>query len=269
MQVEIVKEIEIEAVEEMRAKGDFSVSLSRTQALLARLPEAGTRIRLLFNVICCSTQLERDDITRAASEELDTLPNPELSRMFANMIRANTDNDLGRYREAILLIDANLELPCMDRDDSRIHRLDHFAVKGRALARLRQWDDALVWLTKACSLYPDENAITDPETSQHVRWRTTSILCDSAVTLMGLRRFDEAYNTAKQILGRENGDFDVVALHYMAATRLNEGRYSEAMEIYQRLQAMLPSPLVDAAETRREMETCARELQKSGQHRQS
>lgn len=254
MTVGVVKSSEIEDVEQLRARGEYSLSLSRTEILLAKHPEDGLRTRLLFNVLYCSTRLDRDDLTAAVSQELETLPEPEMSRIFVNLIRAMSAVELGRAREALFLIDANLETAFLERDDFRIPRYDHFALKGKALARLHQWQDALAWLTKALKLYPNEIG---------EQWRTTDILCDMVVTLMGLERFDEAYEAANQIRARENGDLNTVAIHYMAACRLSQRRFSEAAELYQLLESRLPCHLVDVAQAKHEMEICERALQKA------
>ncbi len=72
-----------------------------------------------------------------------------MSRIFVDLIRANSAIDLGRPQEALFLIDHNLQAAYMQRDDFRIHRYDHFAAKGEALKRLSQYSEALDWLVKA------------------------------------------------------------------------------------------------------------------------
>lgn len=225
MTVDVVKDSDIEAVEKLGSGGEFSLSLSRTQVLLGRNPEDGARIRLLFNVLYCSTRLELDQVTASACRELDLLPQPEISRIFVNLIRAMSYIELGRAQDALLLINANLETAFMDRDDFRIHKYDHLAAKGKALTRLHQWEEAVTWLTKASSLYPEENGIKDPEVREHVRWRTTSMLCDMVASLGGLKRYDEAFETANQLRNREKGDLNTVAIHYMATCRLSQQRF--------------------------------------------
>lgn len=102
-------EEEIDATEKLRCKGELATSLRLTQAMLERTEDANIRMRLLFDVVTCSTQLELDDVTNRAMDELDTMPQPEFSRVFANMSRAYTEEQLGRPERALALLDMNLE----------------------------------------------------------------------------------------------------------------------------------------------------------------
>ncbi len=49
-----VSEAEIEAAEKLRRQGQVGVALTRTQEMLGRAQDDGTRMRLLFDILCCS-----------------------------------------------------------------------------------------------------------------------------------------------------------------------------------------------------------------------
>jgi tetratricopeptide (TPR) repeat protein len=197
-------------------------------------------MRLLFDVVNCSTALCLDDVTENAMRELDKLPMPEFSRVLANSIRANSEIDLYRPEKALSLIDANLETGYFERDDFRIHKYDLCHFKGRALARLWRWDEALEWLDKAHSMYPCEADIPDEDTRRHIHWAETRILLNKAYCFIGLKRFDEAFEMSRHVYESEDGWEKTTAMQQMADCKLWQGKASEALELYVDVKKRLP-----------------------------
>ena len=82
-----VTEGEIEAAEVLSGDGQFMNALVMAQDLLCRACDDETRMRLLFNIVGCSTRLDLNDVTNEAVRTLDHLPNPNESRLFVNQSR--------------------------------------------------------------------------------------------------------------------------------------------------------------------------------------
>jgi hypothetical protein len=98
-----VTDEEIDAAEKLRGYGEFSTALALAQEMLSRVQDGDKRMRLLFDVLRCSTQLRADSITDDAIRELEKYPYPEFSRVLANSIRACAEISLGRPQDAVRL----------------------------------------------------------------------------------------------------------------------------------------------------------------------
>lgn len=241
-----VSEEEIDAAEKLRAKGELVASLRLTQAMLQRVEDGDVRMRLLFDVVTCSTQLELEDVTNQAMMELEAMPQPEFSRALANMSRAYAEEQLGRPEKALALLDMNLETGFFEREDFRIHKYQLCLSKGQALIRLRRVKEALDWLDTAHALYPSEDSARDETERLIVGWVEPLIQSNRSNCLIGLDRFDEAFEAAGQVLRTTDGDLATFALQQMAECRIWQGRVPEALEIYADLKKRMPCRLVDA-----------------------
>ncbi|MGB9408910.1 MAG: hypothetical protein WCA89_15345 [Terracidiphilus sp.] len=239
LQVEPTEE-EIDAVEKLRVLGDFETVLALTQDMLSRAQDEGIRMRLLFDVLNCSTRLDADNVTENAMKELEKLPKPEFSRVLANLIRAKAEIDLGRPQEGLKLIDMNLETGFFEREDFRVHKYQLCLFRGQALVRLSRWDEAFEWLEKAHAMYPSRASTSDDTTFRIYRWVETEILLNKAHCMIGLNRFDEAYELSKQAYEREEGDTKTLAMLYMANCRTSQGKMTEALNLFIEIQKKLP-----------------------------
>jgi tetratricopeptide (TPR) repeat protein len=227
----VVSEEEIEAAEKLRGQGEFITALELTQRMLNRAQDDRTRMRLLFDVLYCSTRLKADDITNDAICKLAKLPDPEMSRVFIDLIRAISLIAFGKATEALDLIDANLSTQYMGREDFRDWKYEHLAYRGRALAYLQRWQESLESLEEAYRMFP-EGA------------RTTDILIDKSLCMMMFDRYDEAFHFAAQVREREHGDMETLAMQYMAECDLGLGRASDALKLYAEIETKLPCSLV-------------------------
>ena len=260
-QVEPTEE-EIDAAGKHRGQGDVSSSLVVTQELLMRAQDQATRMGLLFNLLYCSTQLGADDLTETAIKELETMPDPQYCRVLANSIRANAEIDLGRPQNALAIIELNLETGFFERDDFRVHKYQLCFFKGKALERLNRWDEALEWLDKAHSMYPDEASSPDETVRQIFSWAEIEILFNKARCLMGLKQFDEAYELSKQAYELAEGDTKTVAMQYMADCRMWQGRVTESLRLYLDIQKRPPCVSVRAECIQDRISSCIDYLEK-------
>lgn len=87
---QILTEQEIDAAERLRAQGEFAAALALTEEMLARVEDGDTKMRLLFDVLYCSTRLCLDDVTNRAIAELEQMPDSRESRVFIDFIQAMT-----------------------------------------------------------------------------------------------------------------------------------------------------------------------------------
>lgn len=227
-----VTEEKIEAVERLREQGDFATALALFQDMLNRTNDDETRMRLLFNVVNCSTRLGAKNIMDEAVKELDKLPDPKMSHLFVYMIQAVSYLALGRAQEALDLINANLMSEFMGREDFQVWKYEHLATKGRALTYLRRCEEALDSLAQAHRMYPDGTKEAD-------------ILIDQANCMMALKRYEEAYVMANQVQRRDSGEIAVLAMQYMAECRMLQGRVQESLVLFSDLQKRLPCSLVN------------------------
>ena len=144
-----VTEDEIDAAEEMRERGEFAAAFALTQDMLNRAQDDGTRMRLLFDLLSCSTRLGLEDITRRAISDLEKLPDPEISRVFVDLIQSISYIAFGKYQEALQLIDVNLRSNFMECDDFQVWNYEYLAYRGSALVGLARCEEALCALNKA------------------------------------------------------------------------------------------------------------------------
>ena len=257
-----ISEEEIDAAEKLRAKGELAASLKLTQAMLEHAEDGDVRMRLLFDVVTCSAQLELEDIMNQAIAELDTMPHPEFSRALANMSRAYAEDQLGRPEKALALLDMNLETGYFERDDFRIHKYQLCLFKGHALLRLRRISEALEWLDRAHSLYPSEDSARDESERLIFGWVEPLIQINRANGLMALDRFDEAFDAASQVISGTDGDLAALARQHMAECRVWQGHVPEALEIYADLKKRLPCRLVEEDRIETGIFNCMSYLQK-------
>jgi tetratricopeptide (TPR) repeat protein len=226
-----VTEQEIEAAEKLRGQGEFATALALTQDMLNRAQDDGARMRLLFDVLYCSTRLKADEVTNDAICELEKLPDPKMSRIFIDHIQAMSYLAFGKAKEALDLIDANLSTQYMERDNFRDLKYEHLAYRGRALAYLQRWQESLESLEAAHRMFPEGK-------------RTTDILIDKSLCMMMFNRYEEALHLASEVRQREHGDMETLAMQYMAECDLGLRRASDALKLYSEIKKRLPCRLV-------------------------
>jgi len=259
-----VTEAEIEKAEELRGRGELTTSLGMSRAMLERTTDCATRMRLLFNVVICSAQLELTDITNQAMAELDTMPDPDFCRACANMDRAYAEDQLGRPANALAILDAIIDAGYFEPENCRTQRYQLFLFKGQALISLRRPADALESLDKAHALYPSPDSTQSEDQRRIFGWVEPSIQINRANCLFSFDRFEEAFQAAAEVLRWTDGDLATFARQYMAECRLAQGRVSEALEIYADLKKRLPCRLVDEARVEKEITNCMDYLEKRG-----
>lgn len=257
-----VTEEEIDAAEKLRKYGEFSTALALAQDMLRRVQDGDKRMRLLFDVLSCSTQLRAESVTDDAIRELEKYPYPEFSRVLANSIRAYAEISLGRFQDALALLDMNLDTGFFEREDFRAHKYDLCLYKGMALERLSRWNEALEWLEKAHTMYPNEASAPDQDMLQHFRLAETEILFNKARCMMGLKRFDEAYEFSKQTYELAESDTKTVAMQYMADCRMWQGRVMESLNLYLDIQKRPPCVSVRAECIQDRISSCIDYLEK-------
>jgi tetratricopeptide (TPR) repeat protein len=245
----VVSEEEIESAEKLRGQGDFANALALTQNMLHRVQDGDTRMRLLFDVLYCSTRLRADDLTSETIQELEQMPEPKMSRVFVDFIQAVSHIAFGGAQEALQLIEANLKTEFMEREDFRIWKYKHLAYKGSALVGLARCEEALYALKEAHDMYPDGE-------------RETAILIDQSNCLLALDQYDEAYNAASRVLNRDDGEMAVLATQYMAECRMWQARVPEALRLYTDVQKRLPCRLVEEERIRGGIAKCMAYLEK-------
>jgi tetratricopeptide (TPR) repeat protein len=226
-----VTENEIDAAEVLRGRGEYATALSLTQDMLRRVQNGDLRMRLLFDVLYCSTRLGEDGATNEAIHELEQMPEPEMSRIFIDFIQAMTDIAHGRYQEGLHLIDANLKSEFMEREDFLVWKYKHLAYRGDALTGLARCDEALESLSEAHSMFPDGE-------------RETAILIDQSNCLLALDRYEDVYAAASQVLNRGDEEMATLAMQDMAECRMWQSRVPEALELYAAVLKRLPYRLV-------------------------
>jgi tetratricopeptide (TPR) repeat protein len=245
----VVTEEEIEAAEKLRGQGEFVTALALTQDMLSRVQDDDVRMRLLFDVLYCSTRLCADSITEDAIKELEKLPQPTMSRIFVDFIRAMSYIAHGRAQEGLVLIEANLRTEFIEREDFTNWKYKHLAYKGSALIWLARPEEALVSLAEAHKMYPDGE-------------RETAILIGQSNCLLALDRYDEAFDAASKVLDRDDGDMATLAMQYMAECRLWQGRVPEAGRLYMDIQKRLPCRLVQEERIKNGIGQCIARLRK-------
>ena len=226
-----VTEQELDAAIDLSAQGEYSVSLALYQEMLLRAKDADVRRRVLFGIVTCSTSLRLNTITEDAIQELRRLPDYDVSHAFVVRMQAMANFDSGCYWEALSLINENLRSEVMQRDDFRDSKYEHLYFKGRSLARLERYDEALCAFDEAHCICPEGHFETD-------------MLVARSNCFLALSRYDEAYESASQVLSRDDQDMATFAMQQMAESRLWQSRASEALELYGAIQKRLPCRLV-------------------------
>ncbi len=222
---------EIEKAERLSAQREFAASLALLQELLTRAQDGQIRLRILFDVVTCSTWLNQKEILNKAIKELKRLPEYEVSHSFVVMTQASALVDFGRAQEALDLINAILRTAILQKEDFQDWKYECLFLKGRSLTRLARCDEALRAFDEAHSLYADGRFETD-------------MLLDRSNCLSYLARYDEAYDAASQVLNRGEEERATLALQYMAECRMWQSRLPEALKLYAAIRKRLPCRLV-------------------------
>jgi tetratricopeptide (TPR) repeat protein len=235
-----VTEEEIDAAAKLWKRGEFATSFALYRDMLQRVEDDGTRMLLLFDSLTCTTQLDDRAATEEMFRELEKLPQPEHSRVLANLIRANAEIDLSRPENALAILDTCLETEFFQRNDFRIHLYRLCFFKGKALERLSRWHESLEWLDRAHDMYPEQASCADDDQRRIYGWMETEILFNKSRCMFGLDKFDQAYTFSKQAYGRENGDLKTLAMMYMASCRFMQGKVPDALRLYVEVKKLLP-----------------------------
>lgn len=233
----VISEEELLGAERLRGQGDFGTALLLTQEMLSRVQDDGTRMRLLFDILCCSTRLCLEKVTGDALAELEKLPEPAMSRFFADFIQAMSYIEHRQAQAGLFLIEANLMSEYMSSDNFQIWKYKHLAYKGRALIWLAQPNEALASLEEAHMMFPEGE-------------RETEILVDKANCLLALDQYNEAYDTASHVPNRGDEELATLAMQHMAECRMWQGRVQESLAVYNDILKRLPCRLVDEARIR-------------------
>jgi tetratricopeptide (TPR) repeat protein len=226
-----VTEEEVESAFLLSEKREFKSSLALFQGMLERECDANTKLRLLFGIVTCSTWLSLDGVREKAIQDLMKLPDFDVSHAFAVLAKAKASLDSGRAKEALGLINENLEGKVLNREDFRDWKYEHLFLKGQSLVELARYDEALSEFDEARTIYPDGEL-------------ETNMLIERSNCLLALSRYDETYGTASLILARGDEEMATLALQYMAESRMWQARASEALELYVAVQRRLPSRFV-------------------------
>jgi tetratricopeptide (TPR) repeat protein len=224
-------ETEIEAVETLCGQGDFAAALALSQEMLKRAQDGKTRMRLLFNVVCCSTRLNLVDITSEAARDLDHLPDSKPSRVFVRFLQALAYIEFGRAQAALDLLDTNLRSDLMDTAEFQQRKYEHLVRRGNALTRLARCDEALDSLAAAHAMLPDGKDEVD-------------ILITRSNCQIALQRYNEAYDSASKVKDHGNEEMATLAMQYMGDCRMFQSRVSEALDLYIAIRMKLPSRFV-------------------------
>lgn len=227
----VVTEEEIEAAERLSKQGEFAAALALAQSMLKRAQDDETRMRLLFNIVGCATQLNLTDVTDESIQALEQLPNPKESRAFVDLLQIMAYIELGRAQEALDLIHINLKSEFAENPEFRDWKYAILVHKGQALTRLARCDEALSAFNEAQAIYPNGEYETD-------------MLISRSNCLTALGRYDEAYDKASQVLARGNEEMATLAMQYMADCRMWQGKVQESLELYRDLLKRLPCRLV-------------------------
>lgn len=259
-----ISEEDIEAAEDLRSQGKFVEALALTRELLSRVPaqNANTRMRLLFDIVYCSSPLDDLVTTEEAMNALNELPQPSECRALANQIRIWAEIELRRPLNAIALADSCLETGFFERQDWRIHKYGLLHQKGKALIWLRRSQEALTCLEEAQKLIPSINELPD-ETERAIYKRIEpEILTDLSNCFLGMDRLDECYEAASKAKILNDEYWSPLALLYMAECRAWQRRFSEALEMYTELEKRLPCRCVDEERVRTGIRNCRTYLDK-------
>jgi tetratricopeptide (TPR) repeat protein len=255
-------EAEIEALEELSSAGNFAECLRDSTKLLKRTKDPGLRLRLLFGMVLCASMLESSEALENALCELDLLPNPEQSRVLANLNRAFAEYELGRPGNALEILNADLATGFLEQAGWKIHKYRCLVSKGNALTALKRPKEALECLEAAHDLFPNGACGSDECERSVIRQREPSIQIARANCLLALDRFEDSYHSAKEASEARDMDMAALGLQYMAECRLWQARVPEALRIYLELKKRLPSKFVDEGRINRGIANCMNYLEK-------
>jgi tetratricopeptide (TPR) repeat protein len=244
-----VTEQEIEKAEKLSAQREFGASLVMLQEMLTRANDVQVRMRLLFDVVTCSTWLNLDQSREDAIRELKQLPDYEVSHAFVVMAQARACSDSGRGQEALDLIDANLKSEVLQRDDFRVCKYEHLFFKGRSLVQLAHYDEALAAFDAAHGMNPEGEFETD-------------MLIERSNCFLALSRYNEAFEAASRVLSRGDEEMATLAMQHMAECRMWQSRVPEALELYAAIQKRLPCRLVEEERIRTGIKNAMARLEK-------
>ena len=222
---------EIDAALDLSAQRQFSKSLALFQEMLTRAKDANSQRKILFGIVTCSTWLNLDATREDAIRELKQLSDFDVSHAFIVMAQATAYLDFGRAQEALGLLNENLATEVLQRADFQDWKYDHLFSKGRALVKLARYDEALRVFDAAHGVFPEGNSESE-------------MLIERSNCLIALDRFEEAYNSAIQVLDRGDEDLATLAMQHLAECRLWQRRAQEALEWYAAIQKRLPCRLV-------------------------
>jgi tetratricopeptide (TPR) repeat protein len=258
---EVEKEIDI--IEKMRASGDFAKSLESTERLLLYASSETNKMRLLFNLTICAAQLQLDETLARVENELNGLPRPKESKIYFDEFRAIALIDNGNPQEALVILEKNLTSELINQDSNKLHKYDHLAYMGKALARLSRYKEAIAFFTSAQEMFADESVSINSDTVTHLRWMTTEILMEKSACLLHLREFKEAIQCATQLYERSEGEMRTLALHYMAMSKFSLRQWPDAIRLYAEIKSRLPCRLVGSDRIEEEMAECLAQVQQS------
>lgn len=228
----MVTEQEIEAALRLTAERNFDAALALYQGMLARGEDAVVRMRILFGIVTCSTWLRRDAIREDAIRQLKQFPDYDVSHSFISMAEARAFVEFGRTQDALNLIEEILLSGVLQREDFRDWKYELLFLKGQSLVALKLFDQAL-------SAFDAAHAVDSEGQFE------TCILIERANCYIGLGRYAEAYELARQVRDRGDEEFRTLAMQYMAECCLWLRRVEEAMNLYRDIQKRLPCRLID------------------------
>lgn len=258
-----VIEEDIEAGEKLRAKGEYAASLDLSQQMLSRTEDGDFRMRLLFNIVSCAACLDRAEIVESAMAELAEFPQPEYSRVLANLRRAWAETSLGRSANALNILDMDLATGLFEAADMRIHKYQLCLFKGEALLHLRRPEEALEWLDQAHALYPTDENSSSIEERKIFGWVEPNIQINRANCLLALDRLDESIEAAREVMKFvDHPDLSLLALQYVGECRAWQGKVQEALEAYAELKKRLPCRLIDEERMNQVITNCMARLEK-------
>jgi tetratricopeptide (TPR) repeat protein len=245
---------EMETAFGLSAKGDFSAALALFREMLDRADERQTRMKLLFGMITCSTYLDLHTLTENTVKELNQLGDPQITSTFVKLAQSNMFIDCGRAQEALDLIDSNLNLSLLETEFFQDWKYEHLFLRGRCLTALMRSEEALLAFDAARDLDSEGKYETD-------------MLIERSNCLLALSRFDEAFNSANQVLSRNNGEMATLAMQYMAECRMWQSRVPEALKLYVSLQKRLLCRLISEERIQTGIRNAMTYLEKQQEHR--
>lgn len=227
----MVDEANFAVIEDLKRRGDFEKALALIDdALKCPMDEDSLR-RCLINLIVCAANLKLDERAREAMTEMEKLPKSPVWDIAKNLAIASLHVQYGRYQEAFDSLKKNLEIGLLGDADYVMERYETLSEIGIALTHIGRYSEAFIFLEEAQAL--------DPNGCYRVMVKVELSAC-----LRKLGRLDEAYTEVEDVVETGDRDMAAFALYRMANIRLQQGRCHEALHLYRKLGAMLPSALV-------------------------